>query len=76
MGGSKGGFILPFASAKVIKTAVFVDRLLCLVKLRGLYDSNFGKNTILEKHKIHDRRASILNFLGKLQKRGSLLTKL
>ena len=32
MGGSKGGFIPPFASAKVIETAVFVYRLLCLLR--------------------------------------------
>ena len=48
----------------------------CLGKLRGLYDSNFGKNTILEKHEIGDCRASNFKFLGELQRRESLLTKL
>ena len=73
MGGSKGGFIPPFASAKVIETAVFVYRLLCLLslgELHRLHDGDFGKNTILEKHEIHDRRASNFKFFREIAKVG------
>ena len=45
----------------------------CLGKLHRLHDGDFGKNTILEKYEIDNRRKS--NF-GKLQKWESLLTKL
>ena len=48
----------------------------CLGKLHRLHNGDFGKNTILEKHKIHDRRESNFKFFGKLQKWESLLTKL
>ena len=77
MGGSKGGFI-PLLQAQRASKLLFSCTVCyaCLGKLRGLHDSNFSKNTLLEKHKIHDRRALILNFLGKLQKWESLLPKL
>ena len=77
MGGSKGGFI-PFLQAQRASKLLFSCTVCyaCLGKLRGLHDSNFGKNTILEKHKIHDRRASNFKFFGKLQKWESLLPKL
>ena len=77
MGGSKGGFI-PLLQAQRASKLLFLWTVCyaCLGKLRGLYDSNFGKNTILEKHKIDDRRESNFKFFGKLQKWESLLTKL
>ena len=40
----------------------------CLGKLRGLYDSDFGKNTILEKHKIDNRRKSNFGEIAKVGK--------
>ena len=79
MGGSKGGIYPPFASAKVIKTAVFVYRLLCLLAWVNCTDCMmvilakipFWKNT-----KLTTTENQILNFLGELQKWESLLTKL
>ena len=71
MGGSQGGFIPPFASAKVIETAVFVYRLLCLLslgELHRLHDGDFGKNTILEKHEIDNRRKSNFGEITKVGK--------
>ena len=77
MGGSKGGFI-PLLQAQRSSKLLFSCTVCyaCLGKLRGLHDSNFSKNTILEKHKIGDRRKSNFKFFGKLQKWESLLTKL
>ena len=73
MGGSKGGFIPPFASAKVIETAVFVYRLLCLLslgELHRLHDGDFGKNTLLEKYKIDNHRESNFKFFRGVAKVG------
>ena len=77
MGGSKGEFI-PLLQAQRPSKLLFLWTVCyaCLGKLRGLHDSNFSKNTILEKHEIHDRRASNFKFFGKLQKWESLLPKL
>jgi len=40
----------------------------CLGKLRGFHDGDFGKNTILEKHKIDNRRASNFGGIAKVGK--------
>ena len=73
MGGSKGGIYPPFASAKGIKTAVFVYRLLCLLslgELHRLHDGDFGKNTLLEKYKIDNHRESNFKFFRGVAKVG------
>ena len=77
MGGSKGGFI-PLLQAQRSSKLLFSCTVCyaCLGKLRGFHDGDFGKNTILEKHKIGNRRASNFKFFGELQKWESLLTKL
>ena len=77
MGGSKGGFI-PLLQAQRASKLLFLCTVCyaCLGKLHRLHDGDFGKNTILEKHKIDDRRESNFKFFGKLQKWESLLTKL
>ena len=68
MGGSKGGFI-PLLQAQRSSKLLFLWTVCytCLGKLHRLHDGDFGKNTILEKYKIHDRRKS--NF-GGIAKRG------
>ena len=67
-GGFKGG-IYPLLQAQRSSKLLFSWTVCyaCLGKLRGLHDSNFGKNTILEKHEIGDRRK--LNF-GEIAKAG------
>ena len=69
MGGSKGGFI-PLLQAQRSSKLLFSCTVCyaCLGKLRGLYDSNFSKNTILEKHKIGNRRASNFGEIAKVGK--------
>ena len=59
MGGSKGGFI-PLLQAQRASKLLFSWTVCyaCLGKLHRLHDGDFGKNTILEKHKIDNRRAS------------------
>ena len=68
MGGSKGGFI-PLLQAQRSSKLLFSCTVCyaCLGKLHRLHDGDFGKNAILEKHKIHNRRAS--NF-GEIAKAG------
>ena len=77
MGGSKGGFI-PLLQAQRASKLLFSCTVCyaCLGKLRGLHDGDFGKNTILEKHEIDNRRKSNFKFFRKLQKQESLLPKL
>jgi len=69
MGGSKGGFI-PLLQAQRSSKLLFSCTVCyaCLGKLRGLYDSNFGKNTILEKHEIDNRRKSNFGEIAKVGK--------
>ena len=76
MRGSKG--VIPILQAQRSSKLLFLCTVCyaCLGKLHRLHDGDFGKNTILEKHKIDDRRASNFKFFGKLQKWESLLTKL
>ena len=70
-GGFKGGDLSPFASAKVIKNSVLCTVCYaCLGKLHRLHDGDFGKNTILEKHEIHDRRKSNFKFFRGIAKAG------
>ena len=71
MGGSKGGFI-PLLQAQRSSKLLFSCTVCyaCLGKLRGLHDGDFGKNTILEKHEIGDRRASNFKFFGEIAKVG------
>ena len=63
MGGSKGGFI-PLLQAQRSSKLLFLWTVCyaCLGKLHRLHDGDFGKNTILEKHKIGNRRASNFKF--------------
>ena len=70
MGGSKGGFI-PLLQAQRSSKLLFLCTVCyaCLGKLRGLYDSDFGKNTILEKHKFEKLsylKSLNLKFLDKI----------
>ena len=76
-GVQRGGFI-PLLQAQRSSKLLFLCTVCyaCLGKLRGFHDGDFGKNTILEKHKIGNRRASNFKFFGKLQKWESLLPKL
>ena len=76
-GGFKGG-IFPLLQAQRSSKLLFLCTVCyaCLGKLHRLHDGDFGKNTILEKHKIDNRRKSNFKFFGELQKWGSLLTKL
>ena len=69
MGGSKGGFI-PLLQAQRSSKLLFSCTVCyaCLGKLRGLHDSDFGKNTILEKHKIDNRRESNFGEIAKVGK--------
>ena len=69
MGGSKGGFI-PLLQAQRASKLLFLWTVCyaCLGKLRGLHDSDFGKNTILEKHEIGDRRKSNFGEITKVGK--------
>ena len=71
MGGSKGGFI-PLLQAQRSSKLLFSCTVCyaCLGKLRGLHDSNFSKNTILEKYEIGDHRASNFKFFGEIAKVG------
>ena len=71
MGGSKGGFI-PLLQAQRSSKLLFSWTVCyaCLGKFRGLHDGNFGKNTILEKHKIDNRRKSNFKFFGRIAKAG------
>ncbi len=71
MGGFKGG-IFPFLQAQRSSKLLFSCTVCyaCLGKLRGLHDSNFGKNTILEKHEIDNRRKSNFKFFGGIAKVG------
>ena len=77
MGGSKGD-LSPFCKRKGHQKLLFSCTVCyaCLGKLHRLHDGDFGKNTILEKHRIDNRRASNFKFFGKLQKWESLLPKL
>ena len=77
MGGSKGGFI-PLLQAQRASKLLFLCTVCyaCLGKLHRLHDGDFGKNTILEKHEIDNRRKSNFKFFRKLQKQESLLPKL
>ena len=77
MGGFKGGFI-PLLQAQRSSKLLFLCTVCyaCLGKLHRLHDGDFGKNTILEKYKIHDRRASNFKFFREIAKRESLLPKL
>ena len=76
-GGFKGG-IFPLLQAQRSSKLLFLCTVCyaCLGKLHRLHDGDFGKNTILEKHKIDNRRVSNFKFFGELQKWESLLTKL
>ena len=68
MGGSKGG-IFPLLQAQRSSKLLFLCTVCyaCLGKLHRLHDGDFGKNTLLEKHKIDDCRKS--NF-GEIAKAG------
>ena len=68
-GGFKGG-IFPLLQAQRSSKLLFSCTVCyaCLGKLRGLYDSNFGKNTILEKHEIDNRRKSNFGEIAKVGK--------
>ena len=71
MGGSKGGFI-PLLQAQRSSKLLFLWTVCyaCLGKLHRLHDGDFGKNTILEKHKIDNRRASNFKFFREIAKVG------
>ena len=68
-GGSKGGFI-PLLQAQRSSKLLFLCTVCyaCLGKLHRLHDGDFGKNTILEKHKIHNRRKSNFGEIAKVGK--------
>ena len=76
-GGFKGG-VIPLLQAQRASKLLFLCTVCyaCLGKLHRLHDCDFGKNTILEKYEIDNRRESNFKFFGKLQKWESLLTKL
>lgn len=69
MGGSKGGFI-PLLQAQRSSKLLFLWTVCyaCLGKLHRLHDGDFGKNTILEKHEIGDRRKSNFGEITKVGK--------
>ena len=68
MGGSKGGFT-PFCKRKGHQNSVlWTVCYACLGKLHRLHDGDFGKNTILEKHEIDDRRKSNFGETAKVGK--------
>ena len=73
--GVQRGEFIPLLQAQRASKLLFLWTVCyaCLGKLRGLYDSNFGKNTILEKHEIDDRRKS--NF-GEIAKVGKSLAEI
>ena len=77
MGVQRGEFI-PLLQAQRASKLLFSCTVCyaCLGELHRLHDGDLGKNTILEKHKIDNRRASNFKFFGELQKWESLLTKL
>ena len=68
-GGFKGG-IYPLLQAQRSSKLLFSCTVCyaCLGKLRGLLENNFSKNTILEKHKIDNRRASNFGEIAKVGK--------
>ena len=65
-GGFKGG-IFPLLQAQRSSKLLFLCTV-CLGKLHRLHDGDFGKNTILEKHKIHNRRKSNFGEIAKVGK--------
>ena len=69
MGGSKGD-LSPFCKRKGHQKLLFSCTVCyaCLGKLHRLHDSDFGKNTILEKHEIGDRRKSNFGEITKVGK--------
>ena len=69
MGGSKGGFI-PLLQAQRSSKLLFSCTVCyaCLGKLHRLHDGDFGKNTILKKHEIGNRRASNFGEIAKVGK--------
>ena len=69
MGGSKGGFI-PLLQAQRSSKLLFSCTVCyaCLGKLHRLHDGDFGKNTILEKHEIDNRRKSNFGEITKVGK--------
>ena len=69
MGGSKGGFI-PLLQAQRASKLLFLCTVCyaCLGKLHRLLDGDFGKNTILEKHEIDNRRKSNFGEIAKVGK--------
>ena len=69
MGGSKGGFI-PLLQAQRSSKLLFLWTVCyaCLGELHRLHDGDFGKNTILEKHEIDDRRKSNFGEIAKVGK--------
>ena len=71
IGGSKGGFI-PLLQAQRSWKLLFLCTVCyaCLGKLHRLHDGDFGKNTILEKHEIDNRRESNFKFFGEIAKVG------
>ena len=72
MGGFKGGEFIPLLQAQRASKLLFSCTVCyaCLGKLHRLHDGDFGKNTILEKHKIGNRRASNFKFFGGIAKVG------
>ena len=71
MGVQRGEFI-PLLQAQRSSKLLFSCTVCyaCLGKLHRLHDSNFGKNIILEKYEIGDRRASNFKFFGGIAKVG------
>ena len=68
-GGFKGGNLSPFCKRKGHQNSVlWTVCYACLGKLHRLHDGDFGKNTILEKHEIHDRRESNFGEIVKVGK--------
>ena len=69
MGVQRGGFI-PLLQAQRASKLLFLWTICyaCLGKLHRLLKNNFGKNTILEKHEIDDRRKSNFGETAKVGK--------
>ena len=68
--GVQRGDLSPFLQAQRSSKLLFLCTVCyaCLGKLHRLHDGDFGKNTILEKHKIHNRRKSNFGEITKVGK--------
>ena len=68
--GVQRGDLSPFLQAQRSSKLLFLWTVCyaCLGKLHRLHDGDFGKNTILEKHKIHNRRKSNFGEITKVGK--------